>query len=88
MNRDFKDRIKAMNTMYKLPINEQPVLLEDTASRLLKYKKTLAEEVEELDIIVEQIHNNEADIDIAVQTLRTLLDSKVYLEVEINSKVS
>ena len=34
------------------------------------------------------LYNNEADIDIAVQTLRTLLDSKVYLEVEINSKVS
>jgi kynureninase len=34
------------------------------------------------------LYNNESDIDIAVQTLRTLLDSKVYLEVEVNSKVS
>lgn len=82
MNRDFKDRIKAMNATYKLPINEQPVLLEDTASRLLKFKKTLAEEVEELDIIVEQIHNNEADIEIKVAIADLLGDVIVYCRSE------
>lgn len=82
MNRNFKDRIKAMNSMYKLPINEQPVLLEDTASRLLKFKKTLAEEVEELDIIVEQIHNNEADIEIKVAIADLLGDVIVYCRSE------
>lgn len=82
MNRDFKDRIKAMNAMYKLPINEQPVLLEDTVSRLLKFKKTLAEEVEELDIIVEQIHNNEADIEIKAAIADLLGDVIVYCRSE------
>jgi kynureninase len=34
------------------------------------------------------LYNNERDIDIAVQTLRTLLDTKVYLEVDIQPGVN
>jgi kynureninase len=34
------------------------------------------------------LYNNEAEIDIAVQTLRMLLDNKVYLEIDIRSSIS
>jgi kynureninase len=34
------------------------------------------------------LYNNERDIDITIQTLRNLLDTKVYLEVDIKSSVS
>lgn len=53
MNQTFADRIRAMNAMYKLPINESvSVSLESVGTRLTKFKKTLSDEVDEIDDIV------------------------------------
>lgn len=48
----FTARITEMNTMYKLPVNHLPTLPIDVADRLVKFKRTLAEEVDEIDDLV------------------------------------
>ncbi|MDN4501228.1 hypothetical protein QX776_02360 [Alteromonadaceae bacterium BrNp21-10] len=52
MNKDFAQRIQAMNEMYKLPVLVAPQLTDDVALRLQKFKKTLADEVDEIDDII------------------------------------
>ena len=47
MTQAFRDRIAAMNAMYKLPANDKPTLPADTADRLKKFKATLMDEVHE-----------------------------------------
>ncbi|RFC36684.1 MAG: hypothetical protein DID92_2727743622 [Candidatus Nitrotoga sp. SPKER] len=47
----FASRIKAMNSMYKLPIHETPSLPLHPIVRLSKFKKTLMDEVHEIDDI-------------------------------------
>ena len=66
MSKPFKDRIYAMNQMYKLPINSTPTLLVDPADKLKKFKTTLMAEVHEIDEIVEKIENGETEIDVKV----------------------
>lgn len=55
MSKSFRDRIQRMNEMYKLPIHETPHLFPDAEDRLLKFKRTLLDEVAEIDDIAEQI---------------------------------
>lgn len=57
MSKPFKDRIYAMNQMYKLPISSTPTLMADPADKLKKFKATLMAEVNEIDEIVERIEN-------------------------------
>lgn len=51
----FTDRIKTMNSMYKLNIATSPSLPKDTADRLRKFKKTLMDEVNEIDDIIAMV---------------------------------
>ena len=51
----FVDRIVIMNNMYKLQNNGSPTLPVDVASRLQKFKKTLSDEVGEIDLIVKMV---------------------------------
>ncbi len=51
MSKSFRDRIQTMNEMYKLPGHETPHLFPDAEDRLLKFKRTLLDEVAEIDDI-------------------------------------
>jgi NTP pyrophosphatase (non-canonical NTP hydrolase) len=82
MNKPFKDRIHAMNEMYKLPINTTPTLLEDPTSRLKKFKATLMDEVHEIDEIVQKIEDGEPEIDVKVAIADLLGDVIVYCRSE------
>ncbi|WP_341523986.1 pyrophosphatase [Pseudomonas sp. G.S.17] len=82
MSKPFKDRIHAMNQMYKLPINSVPTLLADPADKLRKFKVTLMAELHEIDEIVEKIEKGEAEIDIKVAIADLLGDVMVYCRSE------
>ena len=64
MSKSFRDRIQTMNAMYKLPIHEAPHLFPDAEDRLLKFKRTLLDEVAEIDDITEQIRRGDDAIDV------------------------
>ena len=49
----FAARIVAMNTMYKLPQHVIPTLPADPADRLAKFKRTLQDEVNEIDELIQ-----------------------------------
>lgn len=82
MNKPFKDRIYAMNQMYKLPINSTPTLLAEPADKLKKFKATLMAEVHEIDEIVEKIENGDTEIDVKVAIADLLGDVIVYCRSE------
>jgi predicted HAD superfamily Cof-like phosphohydrolase len=82
MNRTFAQRIAAMNAMYKLPINDRPVLPEDVAGRLTKFKATLMDEVHEIDQIVEMAQNGAPQTEILVAMADLLGDVIVYCRSE------
>ncbi|WP_425056664.1 pyrophosphatase [Pseudomonas abyssi] len=78
----LKDRIKLMNSMYKLPINSHPTLLDNAADRLAKFKKTLADEVNELDDIIQMIEAGEQPLDALTAIADLLGDVIVYCRSE------
>ncbi|MDY1461548.1 nucleoside triphosphate pyrophosphohydrolase family protein [Pseudomonas aeruginosa] len=82
MSKPFKDRIYAMNQMYKLPINRRPTLLAKPADKLKRFKATLMAEVHEIDEIVEQIENGDTEIDVKVAIADLLGDVIVYCRSE------
>ena len=51
MKKSFAERIEIMNNMYKMPANCLPTIPADVASRLPKFKRTLLDEVAEIDEI-------------------------------------
>lgn len=82
MNKSFAQRIAAMNAMYRLPANARPVLPEDVAGRLAKFKATLMDEVHEIDEIVALAKNGAAPIDLLVAMADLLGDVIVYCRSE------
>lgn len=82
MAKAFRDRIQTMNEMYKLPVHDAPHLFEGTDDRLLKFKKTLLDEVAEIDEIVEQIRRGESKIEVLVGIADLLGDVIVYCRSE------
>jgi len=82
MNKPFARRIAAMNAMYKLPANDRPVLPDDVAGRLAKFKATLMDEVHEIDDIVELANSGAAPADILVAIADLLGDVIVYCRSE------
>ncbi len=78
MSKAFRDRIQSMNEMYKLPVHDTPHLFEDTGDRLQKFKKTLLDEVDEIDDIVSQIHEDESETEVQVAIADLLGDIIVY----------
>ncbi len=82
MNKSFAHRIATMNTMYKLPANDHPVLPEDLISRLTKFKATVLDEVHEIDQIVEMAQQGASQIEILVAMADLLGDVIVYCRSE------
>lgn len=83
MNASFADRIRGMNAMYKLPINDRVAIpLAEVADRLTKFKKTLSDEVNELDDIVAAPGHGQSALDIAVSLADLLGDVIVYCRSE------
>jgi len=82
MNKSFALRIAAMNAMYRLPANDRPVLPEDVAGRLTKFKATLMDEVHEIDQIVELAQKGAPQTDILVAMADLLGDVIVYCRSE------
>jgi hypothetical protein len=74
----FADRIKAMNAMYKLPMHDTPSLPTHPIVRLSKFKKTLMDEVHEIDEIA-SIHD---PVDRIVAIADLLGDVVVYCRSE------
>ena len=82
MSPAFAQRIAAMNAMYRPPAHDVPTIPTDTASRLVKFKKTLLDEVNELDDIVKMAERRESNVDIAVAIADLLGDIIVYCRSE------
>ncbi|SEJ53057.1 hypothetical protein SAMN04244579_04705 [Azotobacter beijerinckii] len=82
MAKAFRDRIQTMNEMYKLPVHDAPHLFEGTDDRLLKFKKTLLDEVAEIDEIVELIRRGGNEIEVQVAIADLLGDIIVYCRSE------
>lgn len=82
MNPSFAQRIAAMNAMYRLAAHDIPTIPADTADRLVRFKKTLLDEIDELDDIVSMASRGESTIDIAVAIADLLGDIIVYCRSE------
>jgi predicted HAD superfamily Cof-like phosphohydrolase len=82
MTNTFARRIAAMNAMYKLPANDRPLLPDDVAGRLAKFKATLMDEVHEIDDIVALANSGAAPADILVAIADLLGDVIVYCRSE------
>ena len=82
MTKTFAQRIAAMNAMYKLPASDRPVLPEDVAGRLAKFKATLMDEVHEIDDIVALSNSGAPQADILVAIADLLGDVIVYCRSE------
>lgn len=82
MSRTFPERIAAMNTMYRLPANDVPVISADVAERLVKFKATLMDEVHEIDDIVAMTTAGASRLDVAVAIADLLGDIIVYCRSE------
>ena len=82
MNKTFAQRIAAMNAMYKLPANDCPSLPANVADRLIKFKATLLDEVNEIDDIVELTKHGGSATDVATAIADLLGDIMVYCRSE------
>jgi NTP pyrophosphatase (non-canonical NTP hydrolase) len=81
-NRSFRERIVAMNAMYKLPAYDSPVVPPDVADKLKKFKVTLLDEVQEIDEIIDAAQNGADQLQIAVAIADLLGDIIVYCRSE------
>jgi hypothetical protein len=82
MDKTFAQRIAAMNAMYRLPAHDAPEIPAEVADRLKKFKKTLADEVDEIDDIVAQAERGDSPLDLAVAIADLLGDVIVYCRSE------
>lgn len=82
MPKSFPERIAAMNTMYRLPTHAKPTIPSDVADRLVKFKSTLLDEIDEIDEIVAMARGNRSVVDIAVALADLLGDIIVYCRSE------
>jgi predicted HAD superfamily Cof-like phosphohydrolase len=78
----FARRIAAMNAMYRLPAHSQLNITADTAERLGKFKKTLVDEVNEIDDIIAAVRSGAPAIETAVAIADVLGDIVVYCRSE------
>jgi len=78
---ELPSRIRAMNTMYELPVNEVPNLDNYTASRLTGFLKILGEEIEEGEEIRDQMGYDPtmSDLDHLVNLSDWFADLIVYI---------
>ena len=82
MGEDFKERIRLMNSMYKLPVKESPAIGSDVSERLVKFKATLLDEINEIDDIVDMLNKGRGELDVLVSIADLLGDVIVYCRSE------
>lgn len=82
MQPTFAQRIEFMNNMYKLAVFDKPTIPEDVEDKLVKFKATLLDEIQEIDEIVELAKTSAQQIDIAVAIADLLGDIIVYCRSE------
>lgn len=82
MPKKFSERIALMNSMYGLPTNGEPVIPDDVALRLKKFKSIITEEIDEIDEIIRLSLNGGPKIDISVAIADLLGDMVVYCRSE------
>lgn len=82
MDDSFAQRIEKMNSMYRLPANQAPTIPSDVAVRLMKFKATLSDEVDEIDEIVRVAEGNGDALDVAVAIADLLGDVIIYCRSE------
>ena len=82
MTQAFRDRIAAMNSMYKLPANTKPTIPDEVTDRLVKFKATLMDEVHEIDDIVDLAKAGKDKMTLAVAIADLLGDIIVYCRSE------
>ncbi len=79
---EFKDRIRKMNQMYDLPVNDTPQFYGDYDA-MEDFKSVLTEEVNESDAIIADMQNGYIeDIDIFVSMADWLADITIYCRSE------
>jgi predicted HAD superfamily Cof-like phosphohydrolase len=71
-----------MNAMYRLTAHDSPVIPDDAADRLVKFKTTLMDEVHEIDDIVAMASSGGSALDVAVAIADLLGDIIVYCRSE------
>lgn len=82
MSKPFETRVENMNYMYRLPVYRKPTVPIDVGDRLIKFKKILLDEVEEIEEIIAMSAKGEPEIDIAVAIADLLGDIIVYCRSE------
>lgn len=78
---NFIDKIAAMNAMYKLPLSSTLTIVpgEPVMSRLVKFQRTLTDEVNELSIIIDETKNVDTTSETILVNIADLLgDVVVY----------
>jgi len=87
MKKTFAERIRLMNQMYKLDVQDAPLLPHDAFDRLNDFQCTLEDEVGEIDDIVSRLDMDEElepedEIDVLVAIADLLADVTVYCRSE------
>lgn len=82
MTRPFHERIAAMNAMYRLMAHDSPAIPDDAADRLVKFKATLMDEINEIDDIVAMASSGGSALVVAVAIADLLGDIIVYCRSE------
>ena len=82
MKKTFAERIALMNAMYRLPANERPMLPDNVAERLVKFKATLIDEVHEIDDIAAMVEKGADPADVLTAIADLLGDVIVYCRSE------
>ena len=77
----FAKKIHAMHIMYRLPVHHVPTIPTDVIDRLQKFKRTLVDEVNEIDDIVAATEFVDST-DVAVMIADVLGDIVVYCHSE------
>lgn len=86
--RNFESKILYFNGMYKLPVAPYPTFREiekkDTVfNRLTGFKKTLGDELKEIDAIIEAVKEGEQEINVLTDIADLLGDIIVYCASEM-----
>lgn len=79
----FAERIEVMNKMYKLPVNTVPALPSDTVGRLGKFKATLLDEIDEVNIVINDLeYGKPVEAEVLVALADWFGDMTVYIRSE------
>lgn len=79
---NFARRVVAFNCLYGLPVEPRPFLQSDVIDRLRKFKRTLMDEVNEVDEIVQSAERGEDSVELLVALADWLGDITVYCRSE------